>query len=377
MTRWGWLRRRSSVPRTGTGPRQLVIAFAMIFGLGVSHPAAAQLELKLLGIGSILALPVMTTTSSQHTFATVTNHGASARTLLLYVIDGDTWKAPCLMCDVTAGELVLLHFAPESSGGSRLTFECNFGGAAIPAQRSIPLVQERGVLLVALANPGTTMTTNANDITGESRIVDFDQGEAYSLRAVAFRGLNPLATGVEDKTFVFDNEEYSMFSDQLMTPFAAETPEVTNDLILFALDGSPGIPPGPQASVSIDFYDDDETSFSTSFSFDRFAVVSLKSIDARFDAGVLGSSTGWLFISPLATAQSDGTHDFVFGSADDIRTTGVHGWLVNHSKGQIRPSLPLLAGPASSGGRLDESAFPQPVSPGDVPAFDGSAYEGE
>lgn len=340
-----------------------LVALLALATLPTANRAAAQPALPFDNTAALLVLPILA--DDEYTFASVTNVSTSGWTLRLYLLD-DAWTSHSFSCDVTAAETTLFTFAPAAPG---LNFSYECGGVDLTQF----VAMTRGVFVVALEN-ALGETTNQSAIVGHGTVVDFGQGWSYSIDAIPFRGLNPMAPGIADKDYVFDNNEYSMFPATLSTPFIAPTSGgISADLVLFTLDGRMSVAPGPVAQLDILFYDDEETPTSAYYTFDCFAVVPLQDINPNFLRMLLGSDVGYLYMTPLDGLVSDLAHDVLFGNGNGVRVTGVHGWLV-----QVLPDGAdmveggnTIIGYGAWGRRLDNGMLPQDLDGTDIPTLRG------
>jgi hypothetical protein len=365
--------------RTHTLRRAPTLAglLGLILNAGAAVPATAQ-NASLDEVGALLVLPVVTDTGAgifgsggpTVTAAVVTNAGPAVR-LHLNVLsgdEGDSWSAQDFDCDVTAHETTLFVFEPSASGyGSRLHVECRSPGSASEQTHEMGLNAATGVMVVTLEDPATGDTVNTNQLLGDGTIVDFGAGAAWSAGAISFQGVAS-APGVEDRAYRFDNSEYTRFPSALASNYLAPRPggHIDAELILFTLDGTTGQVQVPEAQVSIDFVTDRGGRSSTSHRFDCFDIVSLGSIDGRFELDAddrLGG--GHLVIRPEAVTYGNLAHDASFdggpGAVPGVRRTPVHGWLVQ--------TIGTPAGDAAVGRALVQSQLPLVPHPGDTPVL--------
>ena len=134
-------------------------------------------------------------------------------------------------------------------------------------------------------------------------------------------------------------------------------------------------------ALDIVFYDDEETPTSAHYSFDCFSIVSLERIDPNFNAALLGSGSGHLYMTAIDADQASNVHDNKFGNGNAIRVVGVHGWLVQGiGKAIIKTEecagdecgLPYTITDMSRWSRtLAQGMLPQDLDGNDVPTFDG------
>jgi len=230
---------------------------------------------------------------------------------------------------------------------------------------------EQGVLLVTNETEECkdgTCTTNANDLFGDFVIVNTSMGYAWSAGAIPFQGKDPLAPGVADRDYHFDNTEYAMFPATLASNFIAPGNNqgingfVTAELFLFTLDGRANI--GSQASLDVVFYDDDETPTSAHYTFECSTIVKLTDINPNFEAFLLGSPMGHFYATVIDADQFSNVHDNKFGNGNAIRVVGVHGWLFQ--------TIGVDGQGFSGWGRsLSQGMIPQDLDGNDVPTFDG------
>ena len=352
--------------------RKLTSALAAValVATAVAGTATAQSQLKLNQVGAALAFPLIAQDGGVGTFITLTNVSAEDRNLHFNVISGEDWEVTDFDCPVTASETVLITWEYLGGNTARMFLECNFAGDVAPGPQAIVsrmFTWNRGTLFVANEThecKDGSCTTNANDLFGDFVVVGAAQGIAYSAGAVPFQGKDPLAAGVEDRDYMFDNEEYAMFPATLATNFIAPGPNaevggtVRATLILFTLDGRANI--GSQAALDIVFYDDEETPTSAHYELDCFDIIDLEAINPNFAAPLLGSGSGHLYMTVIDTDQNSNVHDNKFGNGNNIRVVGVHGWLFQ-----------TINGSAAWGRTLAQGMLPQDLDGNDVPTLDG------
>jgi len=346
---------------------RVALVAALATGLWAGS-ATAQTQLKLNQVGAALALPLIGGPGVT-TYNTVTNVGPEDRNLHFNVINANGWEVTDFDCPVTASETVLITYISTGPTAS-LFLECNQASGQPSIVSRVFSNMTSGILFIANEThecKDGSCTTNANDLFGDTIIVDAQQAMAYSAGAIPFQGMDPMAAGVADRDYLFDNNEYSMFPATLATNFIAPGVNqsvggvVTADLVLFVLDGRANI--GSQAALDVVFYDDEETPTSAHYEIDCFEIVDLQTINPNFDAGLLGSDAGHLYMTAIDADQTSNVHDNKFGNGNAIRVIGVHGWLVQSLR---------AAGPASAWARtLAQGMVPQDLDGSDVPAFDG------
>lgn len=344
---------------------QVALVAALAAGLWAGS-ANAQTQLKLNQVGAALALPLIASPGVV-TYNTVTNVGPDDRNLHFNVISGEGWIVTDFDCPVTASETVLITYVSDGQNAT-LFLECNQGRGTDEFVVRAFANMESGILFLANEThecKDGTCTTNENDLFGDAVIVDFGLGSAYSAGAIPFQGNDPLAPGVADRDYLFDNNEYSMFPATLATNFIAPGVNqsvgggfVSAQLVLFVLDGRANI--GSQAALDIVFYDDEETPTSAHYTFDCFSIVNLEQINVNFNAGLLGSDAGHLYMTAIDADQNSNVHDNKFGNGNAIRVVGVHGWLVQNINGNQAWARTLAQG-----------MIPQDLDGNDTPAFDG------
>jgi len=363
---------------------------ALALALGLASSASAQ-NANLDEVAAALTLPVLTDYEYDIvTYNVVTNVSSQAKVLHINLIDGYDWKAANFSCYVTASETTLFKFIPQPDYKLEVKFECTNPLTGDEERFWDTIDMESGVMFVALEDPQTGQTINENAIFGDSVVINFDDGSAFSVGAVTHQGEDPGAIGVGDRDYRFDGVEYANFPGVLATNFLAPT---TGDgankakrrsrigvdayLILFTLDGTVGDGAyGPQAKLSITFYNDDERPFSTSHVFDCFDIVALEYIDSRFYASDLGSKAGHMFMTPEIIQQANATHDFLFdGPAtngfDGMRRTPVHGWIFQtiYSNAKVVMEDRESSGNAAFARTLNQGTTALVPSVGDVPTL--------
>jgi hypothetical protein len=370
-------------------------------------PARAQ-NLDVGELAAALALPVITgdqgvnalkgsdgdviiTNQSAVTLITITNAKADPVRLKIDVISGDVastpsgpdnWQSQSFNCDLTGRETTTFVFVPT------------FNGAAVPAPgsgRSVmyaecsnlltndpegnPVAQFRilqnGVFFVAVADPVSGDLVSQDILFGDAVVVDFQQGQAYSVEAISFQA----GTGTNDgnKVYHFDNMEYKKFPAVLATNFIAPSngaeQALSAELILITLDGTTGNVPVPRARLGGLAYNDDEQFFDFQWEFDCFDVVALPDLDPNFlftpgSVLGLGSLSGHLQLVPQPIATSNDVHDAAYGDGNNVRRRPAHGWLVQSVVGELVPANHPIQGtppiaaanmPAAWGRPLDQS----------------------
>jgi len=354
------------------------LATALAFVFGVSGQAAA-VTFDLDETAAAVAAPVITGGSSVSynsnavTLVTVTNAGPEV-ILHVNVISGDSgddWQAQNFDCRVTASETVLFVFEPGSSG-SDLSYECNLNTDVVDRT---PMITRNGIMFISLEDPATGETLNSDQIFADWVVVDYGSGSAFSSGAIAFQGGVPDG-GTPDRKYRFDGIEYAQFPAALATNFVAPDYDIDAHLVLFTLDGTAGAANGgPEVSVSVKFYNDDEVQFSAGYTFDCFSIVDLRSIDPRFDASALGSLAGHLTLTPELTNYSDLAHDSQYdgGGVIGVRKTPVHGWIVqtiSDGGGGVNGSY-TSTGDAAWARTLAQATLPLEPAAGDVPVYGG------
>lgn len=335
------------------------LAAAVLLACLSAGVASAQSSLHLDQVGAALVLPLIgDAPNGVETYITITNVASGARNLHLNVID-DEWRVSDFDCPLTAHETVLIRWYPYSSTRYRLEVDCNEAGAnPRRGRRSLSFRSRSGVLFVTNESDdcgNATCTLNSNDLMGDAVIVNPTAGWAASAGAIPFQGKDPLAAGVADREYHFDNIEYAMFPRTLASGYIEPGANVSGQLILFTLDGRPNS--GPRASIAIVGYDDDETPTSGHYQFDCFAVVDLDDLIGSF-----ASQAGHFYLSVEDIDQPGTAHDEKYGDGNGLRVVGVHGWILQRFEGET-PGYwmrPLAQGP-----------MPQPLLGGDVPTFDG------
>jgi len=353
------------------------IAAALTVGLTVASvwvgSASAQQLLKQAQVGAALAFPLLSD-DEDATYISITHVGPDGGNLHFNAISQEGWQVTDFDCPVTANETVLISFTYVGPNESLLSMECNFGGAA-PGKVVTRLLDSVGVLFVANEThecKDGTCTSPSNELLGDFVVVDALHGYALSGHAISFQGVDPLAAGVRDRDYLFDNNEYTMFPDTLAANFIA--PGELNQtvgapvgaaLFLFTLDGRANF--GSRASLDIVFYDDEETPTSAHHTFDCVSIVSLQELNPNFAAEFLGSDSGFFYMTVVGADQRSNVHDNKFGNGNAIRVVGVHGWLMQF----IGAGTPFHTDTAFAR-TLGQSMIPQALDGSDVPAFDGS-----
>jgi hypothetical protein len=358
----------------------------------LAGPATAQ-NLDLAEVGAALALPVVTDTPGTGdvtwTSILITNTSANGIRLGFQVISGDPdddWSADSFDCPLSPNETT--HFLIEPAGDdARIHFECSIPGATYDDPGSLNVVRSELVdamngIFFAFVQDHLGQVKSNDVLIGTATIVDFDRNTAFSVDAVPFQGGDILAQD-GNREFKFNGLEYAQFPSMVLTQFHAPDDQVEAFLILFGLDGTTGSG-GPDISVKVDFWNDDELPRDTDFDFDCFTIVSLPTIDSRFLRANLGSSVGHLKLTPRASTQTFGSfaHDVVFGNDDGVRRIGVHGWIFQRiaTGGRLRTSpepgggtavlTPPVGNPVSYGRNLYQNQFSLvPLNTQDVPTL--------
>lgn len=370
------------------------VGFAAVLSLvlGVSGTASAT-NLDLDESAAAVAAPIITGGLSSHdyrgqtrseavTLVTITNGGDAVR-LHVHLINGDydhyvksgssdnLWQVSDFDCDVTASETVLFTFEPDR-GGVRLSYECGAGLTEVKVYGE-PFDLRNGIMFVAIEDPETGETLNADQLLADWVVIDYSDASAFGAGAITFQGGVP-GGGTPDRKYRFDGIEYRQFPSALATNFIAPDYDTDAFLVLFTLDGTAGNP--PPASVSIHFFNDDEVVRSTGWDFECFSIVELRDIDPRFDEDALGSDAGHLVMTPDIVNFPDIAHDSQYdgGGVLGVRRTPVHGWLVQTI---VAEKEPMVVTEGSNGyyqqgawaRTLAQSQLPLEPSTGDVPTF--------
>jgi len=242
--------------------RAVIGLFATMAVAGFAGVASAQ-ALNINALAAGVAIPfvtsVATPTSALATTAVITNGSAASRTLHFDLINGDPnefWEIQSWICTLTARETMEIVFTNDSSGGSNVRFECDdVEGQSGPPfagnDGNVASEAERGVLWVTVEN-ALGQTVGENILFADFTILDVVAGDAASAEAAGFQG-GPVNNG--DKKYDFNAVEYSRFPAALATNFQAPA-TWDGRLLLFTLDGIPGLPPAVRARLL--WYNDDE-----------------------------------------------------------------------------------------------------------------------
>jgi hypothetical protein len=230
-----------------------------------------------------------------------------------------------------------------------------------------------------------------NALLGDSTVIDFANGFAYSVDAIHIQsGENAPSEG--DRLYEFDGREYSMFPSALTANYIAPDDHIAVELILFTLDGrtTDGGENGPSinAAISVLAFDDDEEFTSGVWAFDCFSIVNIEDFVANVRRPEQGHLVGHLEIFPAVVSADDTNENSPdTGDSNGARRRMVHGWIVHYiaaGSAGLGPSLPppggMVAGPfpelggamASHGawGRtLVQGTMPLTAVGDDTPAF--------
>lgn len=177
--------------------------------------------------------------------------------------------------------------------------------------------QERGYVYVFAKDPETGEAIVHNHLTGQMMNFDAETRGAFSVNAVAFKGIGEdgdLTDHDADDVRDLDGVEYDEAPDQILIPrFIAQSQFSKTDLVLIGLSG------GQAFSTTVDFliYNDNEEVFSNEYTFECWERVRLLDISNLFSQsflsgtdnapleilGAAGREAGWMRIDG-AIAQS-------------------------------------------------------------------------
>jgi len=177
--------------------------------------------------------------------------------------------------------------------------------------------QERGYVYVFAKDPETGEAVVHNHLAGQMMNFDAETRGAYSVNAVAFKGIGEdgdLTDHDADDVRDLDGLEYDQAPDQILIPrFIAQSDNSKTDLVLVGLTG------GQAFSTTVDFliYNDNEEVFSNEYTFECWERVKLRDISNLFTQqflsstdnaaleilGAAGRESGWMRIDG-AIAQS-------------------------------------------------------------------------
>ncbi len=313
----------------------------------LAAPARANLQLD--EMAAALALPFLAGPAVT-TEIVVTNGLAEGITLQVLVINGDEgeeWDTASFACRVTARETTWFVITDRGEDGGAIDFECSTTDAdADSAPEDLNLARRElidarsGIFFVSVAQLGQTVSKNA--IFGDATIFDALAGDAFSVGAIAFQGIDALNQD-GDLQFRFDGLEYAEFPASLATDFLAPDASTTAELILFTLDGTADFTPVP-IELRVLFYNDDETERDASFDFDCFAILPLNQIDPRLSFAGLGSRAGHITLE-ARTASVGTAHELTGTGQDGFRSSPAHGWIVQTHlrQGEVAASARTLA----------------------------------
>lgn len=312
-------------------------------------------------------MPVLTDLrTGRATVLLITNVAVDALRVRLHLLNGADWSSVDFACEVGSSETVPFSFEPSDSG-----LEASFTCAGVAASHALEM--REGIAFFTAERLLTGATTNGNLLLGEAHVFGRRAGTALSLDAIVFQGPDVNAPGAGDRTYRFDGIEYSHAPGALATAFFAPSRRgrigIGTELILFTLDGTPGLP--PQARTSLTSFDSAGEAVSASHAFSGFDVVALDEIDSRFSSERLGKTTGHLLLTPEVTEQLDGQHDALHDGgigSDGVRKIPIFGWIV-HSGRRALVDGKRVRGRTSWGRALDWSFTPLVPTVGDIVTF--------
>jgi hypothetical protein len=165
----------------------------------------------------------------------------------------------------------------------------------------------------------------ANVLTGSQTVTTYAPASSFTVPAIAIQA----KTGDQNRTFVFDGNEYRKLPAYLETDFVAPDPAgpTTARLFLFTLGFRRQIPPLVDCSVVASGRNGGP--LSSSFQFGCFTSVRLQDIDPELAFPDLGSERGRL---RLTCTVRGGDDEGVVGG-------GVHGILVQTENGRTWGSV--------------------------------------
>ena len=309
--------------------------------------------------GALVALPLLTGGAGRiaddagTTVQTYTNTLTVPVRLLVQVVSGDPgelWRSDSFSCDVIARSTATFSIVP-SGAGSVLTANCfDLGFFGVPETFTIAARAENGIVVAAVADPVTNLATTQNAILAEAVVSDLVMGFAVTLPAVRARAV--LAND-GNQIYHFDEVEYSRLpagiDETVRSPAAGDYTE----LVLFTLDGTPGLLPTPRVAMSgiglfsqqpNPFLPPEVTFFDFSFGFDCFTVVDLLALSSGF-AGFPGLDGVLQLTAEAVGTPGTDAHDAAFGDGNSVRRRPVLGWAIEKRgavfSGRRLDSLPL------------------------------------
>ncbi|MCA8979939.1 MAG: choice-of-anchor E domain-containing protein [Planctomycetes bacterium] len=150
--------------------------------------------------------------------------------------------------------------------------------------------QERGYVYVFAKDPQTGEAIVHNHLTGQMMNFDAETRGAYSVNAVAFKGIGEDGDPTDhdaDDVRDLDGVEYDQAPDQILIPrFIAQSDLSRTDLVLVGLSG------GQDFTTTVDFliYNDNEEVFSKEYTFHCWERVRLNQISNLFSQSFLSST---------------------------------------------------------------------------------------
>jgi hypothetical protein len=256
----------------------LLASFFFASAVALAGHAGAQ-ALNAFSLSAGLAIPFKTDLESLRTSAVITNGASDERTLHFDLLNGDpeeNWEVQSWQCTLTARETVQLLIVNDGQGGSTINFECDAeeGTMGAPFAGNDGVINsdaEQGVLWVTVQN-AAGQTIGDNILFGDFTLEDTATGAAASAVAAGFGG-TPLPND-GDKRYAFfpgapfgpnpEFPEYAPFPAVVATNYLPPA-SYPGRLLVFTLDGVPGVPPQVRARVL--WYNDDEDFEDDAFDF--------------------------------------------------------------------------------------------------------------
>jgi hypothetical protein len=307
------------------------------------------------------------------------------------------FNARQVACPINFNQTVDFVFARNPSTGTpEVSYSCwNPSTSTVVPQPALALPSSQGIMYVSYEDrvgppllPGGRARLVAA-IYGDATVIDFMQGFAYSFDAINFQGAalptavgNPPFFNNRNRQFLFNGGpgaglEYSAFPANLSTNYVLPTapfgtPGVSASLVLFTLDGTIGS--SPNARIFTTFFTSTGGLGVAGPAIIMDEAYQVEDLAPLFTPPAPAPVTAQINLAPTAVVRSDPLHDAApplgLGNGDGIRTTPVHGWVVQAvPMGSTVPGIPgspTLFGNVAWARALDTSSMPLPLGAGDL-----------
>jgi hypothetical protein len=344
-------------------------------------------------LGALVASPFLTEDGETRiTVTTITNtSGVKPINLhMIFLASGADWREINRDCVLTPRETtyVIMH----TTGGSTFAdYECsspnlNCTEATCNNQITTNLLTPNGTLFVApecapgpydqecLLEQKEFRTINEDLLRSDFTVIDFAGGYAFSAPALHIQAAHPNNDyRYGDRWYKFNGRrgEYKQFPSMLTGSYIATDDNLTAEVILMNLDGTPS--DGAPAKAAGDIYDDDEDSASGNFEFDCMEVLPLQNAWLNFPDSSNGHVVGHFEIGSIAVPYP-GVHDVISSNGDspNVRVAAIHGYILQTSSSDFpNEGNPGMNGTGAWARQLTQSTNMLPRAPGDIPSLYG------